>query len=323
MTGSVAPKHTYLVQMAKGTGGTTALPTPDAIGGASMSGTDGRIDLTSGTTVIDRVGYGSANLVEGYATPSLTNTVSATRNASCVDTADNAADFRATDPTPENSAVDMPGCSVIPTLGDPETIAQIQSTTPDDNYGTAEGLFVYTGKAPITVTPGDALTVDGSIFDFRPGGSSGSANLTTTELAGKWQQPVRFSEPARHLQAQEIRSFLDLLLAADPNANVVVLGDINDFEFSRTVDIMVGSGANAIVDLPRMLPVNERYSYVYEGNSQVLDQILISRALTIAPPGAMYPAYVYDIVHTNSEFYDQDSDHDPQVVRLAIRGDIG
>ena len=53
-----------------------------------------------------------------------------------------------------------------------------------------------------------------------------------------------------------MRSFLDLLLAADPNANVVVLGDINDFELSRTVDIMVGSGANAIVDLPRMLPVS-------------------------------------------------------------------
>jgi len=120
-----------------------------------------------------------------------------------------------------------------------------------------------------------------------------------------------------------VRSFLDLLLAADPNANVVVLGDINDFELSRTVDIMVGSGANAIVDLPRMLPPNERYSYVYEGNSQVLDQILISHALTITPPGAKYPAYDYDIVRTNSELYDQNSDHDPQVVRLAIRGGIG
>ena len=142
-------------------------------------------------------------------------------------------------------------------------------------------------------------------------------------LFGKWQQPERVSEEARHLQAQEVRSFLDELLAADPAANVVVLGDINDFEFSQTIDIMVGSGDNAIVDLPRMLPVNERYSYVFEGNSQVLDQILVSKALTIAPPGAKYPAYDYDIVHTNSEFYDQDSDHDPQVVRLAIRSGIG
>jgi predicted extracellular nuclease len=67
------------------------------------------------------------------------------------------------------------------------------------------------------------------------------------------------------------------------------------------------------------LPAAERYSYVYEGNSQVLDHILVSPGLTTAPPGQRRPAYDYDIVHTNSEFHDQDSDHDPQVVRLAIR----
>jgi hypothetical protein len=43
----------------------------------------------------------------------------------------------------------------------------------------------------------------------------------------------------------------------------------------------------------------------------------------VAPKGAKYPAYVYDIVHTNSPFYDQDSDHDPQIVRLALRGGTG
>src|SRR4029078_3878441 len=139
-------------------------------------------------------------------------------------------------------------------------------------------------------------------------------------LFGRWQQPVRSSETQRHLQAQQIRTFLDLLFAADAKANVVVLGDINDFEFSRTIDIMVGAGGAALVDLPRTLPVNERYSYVHEGNSQVLDQILVSKALPVTPPGATSPVFEYDIVHTNSEFHDQDSDHDPQVVRLAIGG---
>ncbi len=67
----------------------------------------------------------------------------------------------------------------------------------------------------------------------------------------------------------------------------------------------------------------ERWTYVFEGNSQVLDHILLSPALTVAPKGAKYPAYVYDIVHTNSPFYDQDSDHDPQIVRLALRGGTG
>ena len=31
------------------------------------------------------------------------------------------------------------------------------------------------------------------------------------------------------------------------------------------------------------------------------------------------PAFTYDIVHTNSPFADQDSDHDPQVVHLDLK----
>ena len=141
-------------------------------------------------------------------------------------------------------------------------------------------------------------------------------------LFGRWQQPVRASEVQRVRQATEVRGFIDSILDVDASARVVVLGDINDFEFSPTVDTLVGaqqSSSRRMVDLPRTLPKAERYSYVYEGNSQVLDHILVSSGLTTAPRGQRQPAYDYDIVHTNSEFHDQDSDHDPQVVRLAIR----
>ena len=209
---------------------------------------------------------------------------------------------------------------------------------PAGDATTAESLTMIDGKPHLALNPGRITPANVAWsnsrkplvaeFTFRGETVFAIANHFASKggdnpLFGKWQQPVRFSETGRHLQAQEVRTFLDQLLAADVGANVVVLGDINDFEFSQTVDIMVGSGANAIVDLPRTLPVNERYSYVFEGNSQVLDQILVSQALTVAPPGSNYPAFDYDIVHTNSEFYDQDSDHDPQVVRLAIRGGIG
>jgi len=56
------------------------------------------------------------------------------------------------------------------------------------------------------------------------------------------------------------------------------------------------------VDVPRTLPVAERYTYVYEGNSQVLDHILLSPWLSTVP-------YAYDVVHGNSEFTTQVSDH--------------
>ncbi|CAM4120430.1 lamin tail domain-containing protein [Janibacter anophelis] len=153
-------------------------------------------------------------------------------------------------------------------------------------------------------------------------------------LFGRWQQPVRFSEDARHEQAREVRAFADDLLAADPEAKFVVAGDVNDFEFSETTDILTdileGSGSQAMTDLPRTLPEHEQWTYVYDGNSQVLDHILVSPSLATLDgtvngpwrPGkgkGNRPAFTYDIVHTNSPFADQDSDHDPQVVHLDLK----
>lgn len=63
----------------------------------------------------------------------------------------------------------------------------------------------------------------------------------------------------------------------------------------------------ALEALMSTLPEHERYSYIYEGNSQVLDHVLVSDA----PRGVDY-----DVVHINAEFADQASDHDPQVVRF-------
>jgi predicted extracellular nuclease len=90
-----------------------------------------------------------------------------------------------------------------------------------------------------------------------------------------------------------------------------VLGDLNDFEFSDTVQILEGGVLTSLMDT---LPQDERYSYDFEGNSQVLDQILVSDNLLENFP------FDYDPVHVNSEFADQASDHDPQVVRLDLRG---
>jgi predicted extracellular nuclease len=130
-------------------------------------------------------------------------------------------------------------------------------------------------------------------------------------LFGRFQPPTRSTEVARHAQAQSVNDFVDQLLAVDPQANAIVLGDINDFEFSGTVDILEGGVLTTLMDT---LPKPERYSYVFEGNSQVLDQILVS--------GNLLRGFRidYDPVHVNSEFADQASDHDPQVARIDLRG---
>ncbi|MDK2867674.1 MAG: 5-nucleotidase, partial [Clostridiales bacterium] len=114
LTGSIAAESYYLIQENKGSGDYEALPTPDATGSISMSGTKGKVALVSNTDaatskddpdVVDFVGYGSANEYEGSAAaPTLSSTKSAMRSPSSIDTNDNAADFKDSSPTPRNSS---------------------------------------------------------------------------------------------------------------------------------------------------------------------------------------------------------------------------
>ncbi|WP_030544612.1 endonuclease/exonuclease/phosphatase family protein [Streptomyces albus] len=125
-------------------------------------------------------------------------------------------------------------------------------------------------------------------------------------LDGRFQPPVRSSETQRIAQAKLVGGWVKSLLELDRKAKVVVAGDINDFNFSPTVEALTDRG-RTLTDLVDRLPRDERYGYVYNGNSQVLDHMLTSRAVRHAD---------YDIVHINAEFADQASDHDPQVLRF-------
>ncbi|HEY5837048.1 endonuclease/exonuclease/phosphatase family protein [Streptomyces sp.] len=128
-------------------------------------------------------------------------------------------------------------------------------------------------------------------------------------IDSRFQPPVRNSEVQRIQQALVEHDFVQQLEQADPNANVVVLGDINDYQFSPAVQALTGNG-QILVDLVNTLSSKERYSYVFQGNSQVLDHMLVSPNLRLLVK--------YDVVHINAEFADQASDHDPQVIRLLL-----
>ena len=127
-------------------------------------------------------------------------------------------------------------------------------------------------------------------------------------LFGRFQPPTLTSETQRNQQAQIVRQFVDDLLSADPKANVIVAGDLNDFQFSKPLDILTQGGA--LSNLYDLLPANEQYSYNFEGNAQVLDHLLVSANLK--------PLAELDVVHINSEFAQQDSDHDPLVARFRF-----
>jgi len=123
---TLAPGQYCLIQEAAGTGGTTALPTPDVTGTIAMSGTAGKVALVNNNTllaspclagngIVDFVGYSTnASCFEGTGpTPAVSNTTAAIRLSNgCTDTDDNKADFTAGTPTPRNTASTMNPCSI-------------------------------------------------------------------------------------------------------------------------------------------------------------------------------------------------------------------
>jgi predicted extracellular nuclease len=146
---------------------------------------------------------------------------------------------------------------------------------------------------------GETITVVGNHFNSKGGDDP---------LFGPTQPPVLSTEAQRVQQATIVKDFVLGKLAANPQAKVLVAGDLNDFEFSAPLTVLEGAGLTTLIE---RLPENQRYTYNFEGNSQALDHILASPGLTGLLDG-------FDVVHVNSEFATQVSDHDPVVARFNI-----
>ncbi|WP_163101310.1 DUF6359 domain-containing protein [Peribacillus alkalitolerans] len=129
-------------------------------------------------------------------------------------------------------------------------------------------------------------------------------------LFGKIQPPNLTSEAKRIKLAKVINAFVDSIISQDPKANVVVLGDQNDFEFSPALKRLEG---DILQNLLYKLPIEERYTYNYQGNAQTLDHMLVSKNL--------YDKTEFDILNINSPFmniHGRASDHDPLLAQLDL-----
>jgi predicted extracellular nuclease len=172
--------------------------------------------------------------------------------------------------------------SLNPGRVDPANVAWNASRKP------LAGEFVFQGRRVIVVAN-----------HFNSKGGDQSAD-------GRFQPPIRSSETQRELQAAVLNQFVDDILAVDANANVVLAGDFNDYQFSKSMETLTESG-KVLRDLITTLPENEQYTYVFNGVSQVLDHIFVTKPVTDVE---------YQVLHLNAEFANQVSDHDPQVVRI-------
>ena len=113
-------------------------------------------------------------------------------------------------------------------------------------------------------------------------------------LFGAFQPPAFGNADRRLAQAQAVNAFVTSLLASNADAQVAVIGDLNDFEFSPTLAALDGSDTGAQILTNQVLDVDvseDRFTFNFEGNSQVLDHFLVTTTLD--------PITSFDIVQTN------------------------
>lgn len=195
LSGTIAAGRYYLVQEAIGTGGTTNLPTPEAIGTLAMSATAGKIALVNNSaalsgacpdiaTYVDFVGFGTAaTCAEGmHPTPTLSNTTAALRvNGGATDSNDNAADFVVGAPNPRNGTVGGPVAgpvssvtvSPLTTSVSPGLTTAFNATAKDANGVIASTTFTWS-SSDLSVATVNAST------GVATGVAIGTATITAT-----------------------------------------------------------------------------------------------------------------------------------------------
>ncbi len=193
----------------------------------------------------------------------------------------------------------------------PGSVATV--TDPADQRTNPRNPF-FNGRLPLAASfrsrapGGAAVTVVNNHFNSK----RGSAPLfgQVQPFTERQEDPaVNGAVERRRRQARAVRDFAARKLAARLDAHIVVVGDFNEFQFVSPLKIL----EERLHNLTNDLPANERYSYIFEGNAQSLDHILVS------PP--LRAATEVDIVHVNAEFAEtaaRASDHDPIVVRLRL-----
>ncbi|WP_392479883.1 endonuclease [Nostoc sp. C110] len=117
------------------------------------------------------------------------------------------------------------------------------------------------------------------------------------------------SDVQRVKQAEIVNEFVGKILEVDPQAKVIVLGDLNDLPDSLPLKTLTG---NILENLTDRLPASDRFTFKFRGKPQLIDHLLVSENLSrFAQPKI-------DIVHVNVGFSQPVSDHDPVIAAFTL-----
>ncbi len=235
LAGSIPAGGYFLVRQAAPTtpAGVARPVPPDVTGRTNQGAANGKLALVNngalltgtcpipGASVVDFVGYGTANCFEMAAAPGLGNSTALLRasvGSSCVDSGNNSSDFTSTaTPLPRNSTALPQPCSgtgggggtpvaaTIPAIqGSGATspmvgqrvvtsgaVTQVnnngffmQDVAGDNNPATSDGIFVFTGATAYPAAAvGHLVQVTGTVVEFNTGASADTAAHTVTQLS--------------------------------------------------------------------------------------------------------------------------------------------
>jgi predicted extracellular nuclease len=144
----------------------------------------------------------------------------------------------------------------------------------------------------------------------------------------------------RGAQAEFLATLVNRRLSDDPNESILVIGDMNAFEFNDGYVDVVGTirGGPApanqtvlatrdlldpdLVNLVDTTRAEERYSYVFDGTAQTLDHMLVTRNLlsaVIAFGHVRGNADAPEVWRSDATRPERISDHDPALVYIRLR----
>jgi endonuclease/exonuclease/phosphatase family metal-dependent hydrolase len=119
--------------------------------------------------------------------------------------------------------------------------------------------------------------------------------LIATHLKSRREVPEADEAELREQEATLLRGIIDARLTANPNVNLVVLGDFNDLKNSRPVRTILGRGKTALIDIrpierngddPTMSGTDEpprnvawTYYFAKDDTYSRIDYILVSRGM--------------------------------------------
>ncbi len=166
----IQPYHYFLIQESAGAAGTTVPPAADLVGTIAMGAGSGKVALVAGSdalsgcpalgSVVDLVGYGTANCSETANTPALGNTLAAIRkNNGCTDTDNNQNDFIVDGPVPRNSHSPINSC------GSAGALSGQGLATPDSELPATDTTLTV-AVTPATTPPSTGVTVVADLSAF-------------------------------------------------------------------------------------------------------------------------------------------------------------